>query len=112
MRVWSAWLCFVKLLTYNAIVCLYRGGGAFGGANKGAGGTPSFGSGGGWVVYNVEIINSDSSYVFHTLNFDFCYYFTQTPRFGGGSTSFGGANKGNSGFGGGWVSTEIKYCMI
>jgi len=26
---------------------VYRGGGAFGGANKGAGGTPSFGSGGG-----------------------------------------------------------------
>ena len=54
--------------------------------------------------YNVEIINSDSSYAFHTLNFDLCYFFTQTPRFGGGSTSFGSGNKaagGTPSFGGG-----------
>ena len=50
MRVWKCMplFCVSLLFTDNlAIVCLYSGGGAFGGANKGAGGTPSFGSGGG-----------------------------------------------------------------
>jgi len=39
-------------------------------------------------------------YVLHTLNLTFLNFLSQMPRFGGASTSFGGANKG-SGFGGG-----------